>query len=328
METIWPVPEVCIMPIDEVDEPRPAALVFTQPAYQAVASRLRLSIVCQAEPRQATSTHWDALLEGFAGEVVYAVGGGLAVDAAKYMAAKRGLPLVCLPTALSVDAFFTWASGVRQEGGVRYLVTQPPEKVIIDWQVLAAAPLSIRAAGICDVLSIATGCWDWRFADERGQNPPEMPYLPFAAEVAQGILQGALDCAPAAGRGDPQGLKQLLDCLALEVQLTNQLGHARPEEGSEHYFAYAVENLAGHGRPHADLLAPGILLMARLQGQDLTPLRRALVDCRIPLDGIPTAMVEATLRALPDYCRQQGYPFGIAHTLDESALAPALAALA
>lgn len=38
-------------------------------------------------------------------EVVYAVGGGLTADAAKYYPCKLYPPLVVLPTAVSVDAF-------------------------------------------------------------------------------------------------------------------------------------------------------------------------------------------------------------------------------
>ncbi len=51
----------------------------------------------------------------------------------------------------------------------------------------------------------------------------------------------------------------------MEVQLCNQVGHFRPEEGTEHYFAYAVENEMGHGRPDGDLVGPAILLVAKLQ---------------------------------------------------------------
>ena len=143
-----------------------------------------------------------------------------------------------------------------------------------------------------------------------------MAYVAYADQVAAGILQGALDCAEAAGRGDRDGLKQLLDCLALEVQLCNQLGHSRPEEGSEHYFAYAVENELGEGVPHVTLVGPGIVLMAERQGPDVAPLRRALEACHVPLDRIPTAAVEATMRTLPHYVRRHGLPFGIAHILD------------
>lgn len=312
---IWPIPEIETMPFTALGEARSVALVTSRAAWKAVRGRLRLPIVWQGEVEEATQACWDTLIPSVQGEVVYAVGGGLAADAAKYIAARRDLPLVCLPTALSVDAFLTWASGVRQEGCVRYLETKPPDRLVIDYGVLAEAPPSIRAAGICDLLSIATGSWDWRFAQEHGMNPEGMEYAPYADQVAAGILQGALDCAEAAGRGDPAGLKQLLDCLALEVQLCNQIGHARPEEGSEHYFAYAVENAMGAGLAHGDLVGPGILLMAERQGQDLSPLRRALEACRIPLETIPQAVIEATLRSLPAYVRRHDLPYGIAHCL-------------
>jgi glycerol-1-phosphate dehydrogenase [NAD(P)+] len=162
------------------------------------------------------------------------------------------------------------------------------------------------------VLSIATGSWDWRYAHERGKNPPGMPYLPYVDQVAAGILQGALDAAEAAGRGDPEGLKQMLDCLALEVQLCNLIGHSRPEEGSEHHFAYAVENVMGKGLPHGDLVGPGILLLA---------LRRALDACHIPLWNIPPDVIRETLRGLPAYCRKHNLPYGIAHDLTDADLA-------
>ncbi|MBL7199226.1 MAG: iron-containing alcohol dehydrogenase [Anaerolineae bacterium] len=312
---ILPIPEIEAMPFTALDEARPVALVTSRAAWEAVRGRLHLPIVWQVEVEEATQACWDTLVPSVQGEVVYAVGGGLAADAAKYIAVRCDLPLVCLPTALSVDAFLTWASGVRQDGCVRYLETKAPDRLVIDYGVLAEAPPSIRAAGICDLLSIATGSWDWRFAEEQGKNPEGMEYVPYVDQVAAGILQGALDCAEAAGRGDPAGLKQLLDCLALEVQLCNQIGHARPEEGSEHYFAYAVENAMGAGLAHGDLVGPGILLMAERQGQDLSPLRHALESCRIPLETIPQAVIESTLRSLPAYVRRHDLPYGIAHCL-------------
>lgn len=322
MHTIYPLPTITFSRFPEIQEERPVALLTSAPAWNAVKDRLHLPVTWQAEVSEATTAAWDQLLPGLQALVaqqpdcvMYAVGGGLVADAAKYLAVHCNLALVCLPTALSVDAFFTWASGIRKEGCVYYLVTKPPEKLVIDLEVIGAAPPGLRAAGICDVLSIATGNWDWRYAEEKGLNPPEMRFIPYASQAAQAILQGALDCAEAAGRGDPQGLKQLLDCLCLEVQLCNQVGHARPEEGSEHYFAYAAENLAGHGLPHGDLLGPGILLMAGLQGQDTADLKRAMEACHIPLDRLSEQVIQQTLAILPDYVRQHNLAYGLAHDL-------------
>ena len=319
MNRIWNLPLVTLQPFDQLEDRRPALVVTSGPAWNAVHARLGgLNIAARVEVSQATVEDWNASSAGIAAgsiEVVYAIGGGLAVDAAKHLAVRFDRQLVCLPTALSVDAFLTAASGVRQDGCVRYIETKPPEQLVADFAVLAAAPAGIRAAGICDVLSIATGSWDWQFAEQRGMNPPGMAFIPWVYENARSILQGALDCAAAAGAGDPDGLKQLLDCLAMEVQLCNQVGHARPEEGSEHYFAYCVENLAGHGLPHGDLLAPGLLTMAARQGQDPEPLRRAMQASGVPLERVSPQMQSETLRCLPAYCRQHNLPYGIAHAL-------------
>ncbi len=314
--SIWHLPKVEFMPFADISEQRDVCVVTTQAAFNAVQHHLKhLHISSQIEPHDATIAEWDQLVEHVQGDVIYAIGGGLAVDTGKYLAIKRGLPLVSLPTALSVDAFLTWASGYRRDGCVYYVETTPPEQVIVDFEVLAKAPPALRAAGICDVLSIATGAWDWKFAQEQGKNPPHMQFIPYLDQTIRGILQGGLDCAEAAGRGDREGLKQLLDCLALEVQLCNQIGHSRPEEGSEHYFAYSVENLVGKGLPHGDLVGPGIILMAALQGQDTQPLVDAHHTANIPLMNISPAAIEQTILGLPTYCEKHKLAFGIAHTL-------------
>lgn len=319
MNKIPNLPLVDLTPFVDIDENRPALLVTSAPAWNAVKGQLRgLKAAATIEVTEATTDHWDSLLSSHAHtrfDIVYAVGGGLTADAAKYLATKLDLPLTVMPTALSVDAFITAASGIRRDGCVYYIPTKVPENIILDFAVIACAPASIRAAGITDVMSIATGCWDWKFAHEKGMNPEGMEFIPWVYENAQSILNGVLDCAEAAGRGNPDGLKTLYDCLALEVQLCNQVGHARPEEGSEHYFAYCAENFTGHGWPHGDLVGPGIMLMSQLQGQATGRYESALKACNIPLDRIPAEITAQTLKSLPSYCKKHGLAFGIAHTL-------------
>jgi glycerol-1-phosphate dehydrogenase [NAD(P)+] len=316
MKAIWNLPKVNLIPLNAVEEKRQVILIYSGPAWRAVEAKLHLPVFCKAEVFEATVENWDHLAEGFRGEVVYSVGGGLTADAAKYFSVKFSLPLVVIPTALSVDAFITAASGIRRDGCVYYIETKPPENLILDLDVIAAAPAAIRAAGVTDVLSIATGSWDWKFADERRKNPEGMDFIPWVYDNARSILNGVLDCAEAAGRGDRAGLKTLYDCLAMEVQLCNQIGHSRPEEGTEHYFAYCVENVIGHGLPHGDLVGPGILLAAGWQGQDTQRLKSALAACHIPLDRIPGEVVERTRRVLPSYCVKHGLAYALSHELE------------
>ena len=319
MNKIWNLPETHLVSFSEIEEKRPVLLVTSLPAWQAVEGKLRLPIVAKVEPKEATGAHWENLAKKIKSqpEVVYAVGGGLVADTAKYLAFKSGLPLIVLPTALSVDAFITAASGIRRDGCVVYVETKPPETLILDLDVVAAAPNWIRAAGVTDVMSIATGSWDWEFAHRRGMNQSGMEFIPWVYENAHSILNAVLDCAEAAGHGDKEGLKTLYDCLAMEVQLCNQIGHARPEEGSEHYFAYSIENLLGHGWPHGDLVGPGILIMAKFQGQDTITLESALKACHIPLNRIPASIIQETLIHLPAYVNKHKLAYGIAHEMEK-----------
>ena len=292
-------------------------MLYSKGTWEAVESKISITPGKRIEVTEATINYWESLTPQISGEAIYAIGGGLAVDAAKYLAVKRSLPLTCIPTVISVDAFLTWASGYRSEGCVKYIETKPPEEVIVDFNIIRKAPVTIRSAGITDVLSIATGRFDWKYAHESGRNPASMQYDPAVDDMIESILNAAIACAPSAGRAEDEGLKRLVECLAMEVQLCNFIGHSRPEEGSEHYFAYAAEQVLGKGLPHGDLVGPGIMIAARLQGQDTTVLEKAMRDCHVPLNKIPADTAREILRTLPEYCIKHDLPYGIADDLNE-----------
>lgn len=317
---LHPIPTIVEAPLHVLVDQRRIARIASGPALAAaVHAGLRLPVAWRAEPRTASETHFEELAQAVpAGiDVIYGIGGGLAADAAKYVAWRRKLPLALIPTALSVDAHFAWVSGVRRNGCVTYLDTGPAQVVYVDYTFLAHAPSHLRAAGVCDLLSIATALHDWRYAEEHGMNPPDQRYTPWVAAAAQAILDGAITVAEAAGRGDPEGIRELLRLLALEVQLCNLVGHSRPEEGSEHYLAYALEahSLIGSGHAHGDLVGPAIPRAAVWQGQQVAPLEWALIQAGVPLDRVPETVMQEVIRELPSYVRRHHLAFSTAHDL-------------
>jgi glycerol-1-phosphate dehydrogenase [NAD(P)+] len=321
----FPIPELVYVPIHSWIEDDTVIVIKQDTAWQALQPHdLDWDIGIELEAPAATEAAYKRLTkqcDGM-GDILYAVGGGGVADAAKYVARELELPLICVPTALSVDAFFTWASGVRDDGTVRYLETVPPEIVLLDLDVIARAPAYVRAAGIIDVLSIATATFDWQLAEHKGKNPAGQRYDANIAALARSVLAMAQDSAEAAGRGDPDGLRALVNALALEVQLCNLIGHSRPEEGSEHHFAYLAEMLTSAEtstgeraiamHTHGELVGPGIALMAERQGQDVRPLRKALDDAGVPMNALAPDVIEATLRELPAYVRKHNLAYGIA----------------
>lgn len=320
MTTIWNLPPIEIASLHTVKESRATALLTGNTAWETVGHLFELPLVVQAEPHTVNRSFMDSLVEGLPPqvEVVYAVGGGLVSDVAKYVGWKRNLPVVIIPTVLSVDGFFTSLVAVRQDGVVQYEETGPASKVIIDWDVVSAAPPHYRGTGIAEILSIVTGLLDWRYAAERSRNTESERFQPWAAGLAAGIAQQAFKIAKGVGEGRIDALRNLLDLICMEVQLTNQLGHNRPQEGSEQYFAYAIEPRVARDRgvPYADLIGPGIMIAAALHGQDINPIKTTLQNAGIRLGQLKPSDVMTTLMDLPDYVQQHELPYSILHETD------------
>jgi glycerol-1-phosphate dehydrogenase [NAD(P)+] len=104
----------------------------------------------------------------------------------------------------------------------------------------------------------------------------------------------------------------------MEVQLTNQLGHNRPQEGSEQYFAYAIEaklHTMGLDITYADMVGPGILISSVLHQQDSSGIRETLKKVGVRLDQLPRELMIQTLMELPAYVRQHQLPYSILHEI-------------
>ncbi len=310
------LPSIEKRPFATVEDPSEAIVLTTEPAWECARA---ISI----NPRQRISIHgntqadMEAIAEACEGEVVYGIGGGLAIDTAKLVAAANNLPLIALPTVLSTDAFLTDATGVREAGCVRYLPTKTPDTVIVDMEVLCNAPASMRASGAADVLSIATAMWEWQEAEKLGENRADERVTRQAVDIGDALLQTLLDNARDIGSGTPEGLTCLFELLCMEVQLCNLCGHSRLEEGSEHYFTYALENRLTVPVLHGELVGLGILLMAVLQSQPWLQYRHALECLQInyrPTAVSPDAIAE-TLTHLSAYVTQHQLPYTVASTL-------------
>lgn len=321
MTIFYPLPKIEIRALSEIKEDRPIAVITGNKSWDAVKDQLRLPIVVQAEPTSASIESLDELANHVPAEVeaIYGFGGGLVSDVAKYIGWKNNLPVIVAPTALSVDGYFTALVATRQGGVVEYVTTGPSERLVIDWNVIKNAPSRVRGAAILELLTMVSGLLDWRYAAEKNKNTTETRFQPWAASIAAGIAQQAFKIAEGVGMGKVESLRSLLDLVAMEVQLTNQLGHNRPQEGSEQYFAYAIEpklSDGSHAIPYADMVGPGILISTTLHNQDVESIRKTLLSVGVRLDQIPTDVIVETLIELKDYVHEHNLPYSILHDTD------------
>lgn len=194
--------------------------------------------------------------------VVVGVGGGSCVDMAKFIAWKRGCRMVLVPTIVSVDAPLTNTIAVRVQGAVRYIGDIYPREIIVDYDLIRQAPPELNRAGACDIASVHTALYDWKLAHAQTGEP----YSPEVAAQAEACLNELNENAAEIHAVSPKGVDTLIDLFRREVEFCARLGTSRPEEGSEHIVAYALEHETGRHFIHGDLVSLGIFLMSRLQG--------------------------------------------------------------
>jgi glycerol dehydrogenase-like iron-containing ADH family enzyme len=199
-------------------------------------------------------------------EAVIGIGGGQAVDVAKYVAWKRGMKLVLIPTITSTNAFATVTAGLRRAGKVEYLGEAKVDQLVIDYNLIRTAPKGLNISGVGDVLSCHTACFDWKLASEQGQEP-----LRYDEDIARRSLALVDRIERNAGPirdVTNDGIRVLVECELEIVEICigpGGPGHFRSEEGSEHFFFYNVEHRTGRPFIHGWIVGLGIFLMSRLQ---------------------------------------------------------------
>lgn len=251
------------------------------------------------------------------GDTVVGLGGGTAMDTAKFLAWKLGRPLVQIPSITSVDAGFTDAVGVRVEGNVRYIGNIRPEKVVLDTALVCGAPKHLNRAGIGDIISCATGLFDWRLASQKGIGHEWRDDL---AELGEKLLVDLADNVHEIAKVTPTGVRFLAESYRGIGAACAAAGHSRFEEGSEHFWAYCYESLTGAHPVHGEIIAFAVVVMAHVQGNDPERWRDLVVQCQVranPLDmGITHDDFVKTFMHLNEYAQKHSLDYSIINEVE------------
>jgi len=207
-------------------------------------------------------------------DVVVGIGGGQAVDAAKYFSWKKGIRLVTVPTILSVDAFVTPAAGIRQDHRVIYVGETMPDPLVVDFDVIRSAPPELNIAGIGDLLSMHTATFDWEYSERKGKS--EYPFSISDIERARILLNDLYRVLPEIRNNSDSGLTSLIEGYMQLNTICLPAGHYRVEEGSEHYLFYELEERLRRPFIHGYIVGLGIYLMSQLQNNDFEGIRQVL----------------------------------------------------
>ncbi|MCP4384630.1 MAG: iron-containing alcohol dehydrogenase [Hyphomicrobiales bacterium] len=252
---------------------------------------------------------------------IVGLGGGQAIDAAKYFAWRAGKPLFQFPTSLSVDAVFGHRAGVREDSLVRYVGWAVPESVYIDLDIIESAPRQLNLGGLGDVFCFITGVMDWRYATAKGKCEAKWPYDESLAAISLAKAQAALDAMDDIRALNDRGVAVMVDALRWGGASYHAAGwNPRHIEGVEHFIFYALE--AGTGRKflHGQAVCLGLVLGCMMHDQRADEMLAAVhsvgIDIRPEAMAISWDDVGRAMKTLRAFVREEKLAYGIAHDFE------------
>jgi glycerol dehydrogenase-like iron-containing ADH family enzyme len=244
-------------------------------------------------------------------DTVVAVGGGLAIDSAKFVAWKTGKRFISIPTVISADVAVCRAVGIRKDWKVRYIGDKMPDRLIIDYDVIQSAPPHLNRGGVCDILSCYTALQDWEISHVDTGETFDRPTV----EETQQLLRQLFSHQKELYDVTEDGIRFLVEGYLEEVRLCEEYGNPRPEEGSEHFFAYNLEYRLCRPFLHGTIVSLGVVLMTMLQERDPRELVEFLDDAGVLWKpehaGLRDEDLVGAIETLYEYCLNEQFYYTV-----------------
>ncbi|MBW4679908.1 MAG: iron-containing alcohol dehydrogenase family protein [Microcoleus vaginatus WJT46-NPBG5] len=196
-------------------------------------------------------------------DVVIGLGGGKALDMAKLLAYRCGLPVVTIPTSAATCAAWTALSNVySNEGAFLYDVAlaRCPDLLILDYDLIQTAPQRTLVAGIGDALA------KWYEASVSSGHSDQT--LLIAAVQQARVLRDLLFQKSVDALQEPGGAvwREVVDATVLLAGIIGGIGGAQCRTVAAHAVHNGLTHLlASHGTLHGEKVAYGILVQLRLE---------------------------------------------------------------
>ena len=212
-----------------------------------------------------------------------AVGGGVAVDASKYVALKKGLPLVLVPTIVSTGAiihsFFAKWKGHKTIDSPDTWPWINFDHAVIDYDLVLEAPYYLNTAGLGDVLCGYSGFCEWRRNARLGIGEPfdESAAAPTADYFRQ-IVEGFPLTLDSAGGLTPDSVRLIMEAVRDRDAKSLRIPAAPM---ADHPLWLAAEEINGRTWIHGEFVALSAVVIAWRCEEGVDTLTGWLDACKV-----------------------------------------------
>ncbi len=211
--------------------------------------------------------------------VLFGVGGGTIIDAAKLSSASQNVPFISIPTTVSHDGIASPLASIKGSDKPYSVLAQAPLAIIADTEIISQAPWRFVISGCGDVISKYTAVKDWRLAHlEKGEY-----YGGYAASLALMSAKLVTENAELIVQKDNEGLRVLLEALISCGVAMSIAGSSRPCSGSEHLFSHALDMINSHHAMHGEQCGVGAILTSFLHGSNWQKIKSTLKHIGAPI---------------------------------------------
>lgn len=241
--------------------------------------------------------------------LVVAVGGGKVLDAAKFFALKKDLPIILVPTAVSTGAiihgvFARFKGRTSIPGGAAAWPYCDCEHVLVDYALNLLAPERLNTAGLGDLFCAFGGISEWRYSAKKGLAPADLeavvaPTLNHHRRVEEEFMKSLKN-----GRLTDTSIHVIMEAIRDRDDLMVKSPHA---PAVDHQMFNLVEpNVAQATLIHGELTALVAATVAWAAGQPdelVQRLERCKVRFRPLTVGITRAEFKKILENTPEYLK-------------------------
>ncbi len=277
----------------------PSALVTFYEKYQAKPRR----IVTDA-PLQLVQV--QELAESIQEDTIVGIGGGRVVDCAKAVAKIARKHCIIIPTILSTTAWLNGSASLKDGVKVHH-VPGRADQILVDPELIAAAPPALNWGGLADILCGYNAMGDWKLAHEMGHARMPKGAPAKVLGFCQSLQVEVSAHLPLTAEGIPFLVESFISALSLCWGFLS----GRPVEGSEHFLYYALEEIVDRPLNHGTIIALNTLACLRLRGNqapiDPNVLRgfydRLGIPCTLSALGIPADLYASSIKDMPAFIR-------------------------